>query len=315
MRDKYIRQHYVPKHHLKQFSPEPDGSKVWCYDKYQQKSFQVSTRKIAVENYFYDGPEEDADTERWLHNLENKIADENGPYDKIMRNNEFSTRILTPREIYYFAMYISVQELRTRMWRDILKNSSEKLANILGEDIPAELKHEISNFSSEASLRKFQTDFFKKHVPRFSDMLVNRMEWNVIENKTSVPLWTSDHPVIRYNTNTRKSAGGKGLLSWGIEIFFPLSPNKILHLLDKEEYNTERQFITDEFHDVNIPIFYNDLQVQNSTRHIFSISEDFEWVEKRLSDSPELKNPDRDLVNIQYRIPDDTYTQYDHSYR
>jgi len=314
MRDDYVRQHYVPQHHIEQFASEESG-KVWCFDKVENKTFQVSSSNVAVEKYFYDGPTEPPETEKWLSNLEGEVGGDDGPYQTIIKEKEINTDILAPDDIYYFAFYLAVQEIRTRMWRDKIEDSVRQLQEFLGDDMSEKWEKQFREFREEGSLREFQTDFLKDSVTEWADMLIERMKWQVLENKTDTEIWTSDNPVVRYNSraNVEGSRGGHGLLSVGIEVYFPLTPNLMLHLLDKEAYTEEIQLMKKEVFDPEVLKFFKDIQVQRCSRHIFSNTKDFSLAKKRLREDPEVGDPERDLSSVNKDIHD-SYRKWDDSY-
>lgn len=306
MRENYIRQHYVPQHHLEQFTVDDSTNNVWCFDKVEERTFPVSIANIAVENYFYDGPEdEEAETEIWLQNLEDRISGEDGIYQKILRSSEISPDVLSPKEIMIFGIYVAVQELRTREWRNNIEDTVSQLEGLFGDEATTELQEDMVQFQTDESLREFQSDFLKDNAPRFARIMLDRLAWCVFENRTNQPFWTSDHPVVRFNTRNRERPGSHGLQSEGIEVYFPLSPNYILYLVDKEEYQEELMLMTDEITDPEQVIFFNDLQVQDANRHIFSHTDEFELAERRLDDSPEVGDENRQRANIQSGFPGD----------
>jgi hypothetical protein len=307
-----MRQHYVPRHLLKQFSVEESDDILWCYDKWDQRQFQVSVSNIALQNDFYDGPQEDPKMESWLSALEGKVTGHDGALFQLIDDKDVAG--LSARGIYTLAIYISVQELRTKLWRDRINDSVAFLENAFGEEMEQNLKEQVEEFQTEESLREFQNDFLKKKSGEAASLMTERLAWAVIENKTDHDLWLSDHPVIRYNTKAGSQPGGMGLLSKGIEIFFPLTPDLYLHMLDKNAYKKVVEYLPQCIVDEEVIIFLNDMQTQNSRRHIFSRSDDFSLVEKRLEDTPEVGQRDRDLSGAQLGIPKDAYRQWDTSY-
>lgn len=312
MGDETERQHYVPRHLLKQFTIEGSNTVLWCYDKEDRRKFKVSVSKIALENHFYDSPNEDSKMESWLERLEGRVAKEDGPLPKLLDAKTID--VLQPRELCTLAVYIAVQELRTKLWRDQVKNTVSFIEEKFGKKMQGGLKQEVEDFQTEESLREFQNEFLRDKAADAADMMIERLSWHVTENKTDTDLWLSDHPVVRHNTRAYPKRGGHGLLSKGVEIYFPLSPNLFLHLLDKEAYSTEIKFMPGEIYDEGIPIFMNDIQVQNSRRHIFSKSDDFSLAERRLTDTPEVGDPDRNLSGIELGGFDETYREWDESY-
>ena len=76
------------------------------------------------------------------------------------------------------------------------------------------------------------------------------------------------------------------MVKTGINIYFPLSPSLVLCLCDPLFYRMlpDKVDVTDE----EEVIFQNHLQVNYSTRHLFSPTNDFALAKKMISESPDL---------------------------
>jgi hypothetical protein len=88
----------------------------------------------------------------------------------------------------------------------------------------------------------------------------------------------------------------------------------MLHLLDKEEYQEELLLMTGEIHDREVITFFNDYQVQNSRRHIFSNTDDFKMAKKRIQETPKVADPDRNLSEVNTEIKNPRHNELDESY-
>jgi hypothetical protein len=119
------------------------------------------------------------------------------------------------------------------------------------------------------------------------------LKWVLYENNTKMPLWTSDHPVNRFNPIDQSPFGNLGLLSRGIEISFPLTPRFGLSFSDPFEYffNADHVVLMKD----NV-LFYNTLQVRSCTRRIFSPNNDFSIARKWLEEYPENRNLERKRI-------------------
>ncbi|RLI09777.1 hypothetical protein DRO42_03380 [Candidatus Bathyarchaeota archaeon] len=93
--------------------------------------------------------------------------------------------------------------------------------------------------------------------------------------------------------------GNMGLMSPGIQIHFPLTPNMAICLCDPVQYSHEPLIQTLEDED-NVT-FENSLQVMWSTRHVFSRDDDFRLAEQMIEEHPELKNWERDRIQIGFK--------------
>ena len=68
------------------------------------------------------------------------------------------------------------------------------------------------------------------------------MGWRVIENKTDLPFFTSDSPVVMYQDEKPDRDVFDELQFTGKEVFCPISPDKLLLLLDPNTFNVEPQY-------------------------------------------------------------------------
>ena len=119
------------------------------------------------------------------------------------------------------------------------------------------------------------------------------MKWILLENQTNIPLWTSDHPINRFNPIDQSPFGNLGLKSRGIQIFFPLSPALGLSFCDPIEYFSYPDKMTCIKDNI---IFCNTLQVRSSARHVFSVDNDFYLAKKWLQENPECADLNRRRV-------------------
>ena len=64
------------------------------------------------------------------------------------------------------------------------------------------------------------------------------LEYKLLVNRTDVEFITSDNPVVLYNQifSFRKFGSNTGLATKGLQIFFPISPDKIILLYDSDVY-------------------------------------------------------------------------------
>jgi len=169
---------------------------------------------------------------------------------------------------------------------------------------------ELSAFKSKQSFDGLELELFKeylKHAPNISDDVrqnidlltpntfkINRpykhyigatlsclpnltyylmdLGIHILKNKTSIPFIFSDSPVVFYNQYYRnvKERGVLGLTTPGLMIFYPISPDTVLLLLDKSKYKCPWKSdgvyeITGEFDIKHI----NKLQMYNALKTIY----------------------------------------------
>lgn len=254
------KQHYVPQSYLRRFTR--DGKNLYVFDKTSKKSFgPTSVINVAHENYFYDPPADgDSDaagasvnpqpTEKALATLEGRF---NRVIDVIIKVAEGGTA--TTEQRLEIAFCAAVQLVRTRDFRDDLVEAMERMGRatldsalkLAAPELALKVKAEFKyNKNAATALHgQFMWDF--KFVRRVAETLCNHI-WVVGINQTSVPLYTSDSPVVRKAHKVPASfvprpdrgpaferaidivveSNLPGIANEGVEIAFPLSPECVL---------------------------------------------------------------------------------------
>ncbi len=287
-------QHYVPQFYLRNFASQ-NGSTYFttCFDKTNQKIFPANVDTIAAEKYFYDS---DGDTnqeiERQLGQFETTF---NRAYVKLLKSEHVHD--LSNDELDALAYFIASQEVRTKEFREVIGDMIRQLDKRLSkEHLSKELHQQMEGVKGEGFPKEFQLEFLVEKVPLLAS-IVRKLKWVLFVNGTSKPYWTSDHPVNRYNSIDLAPFGNLGLLSPGIQIYFPLATRLALCICDPKVFSfvPEKYVLTDE---QNV-IFQNHLQVKTSTRHVFSVDKDFSLAAQMLKELPELGNIERQRVSIE----------------
>ena len=102
------------------------------------------------------------------------------------------------------------------------------------------------------------------------------MIWLFGVNKTSQDLWLSDHPVVRKAVIKQRRSSGRGLLSPGVRVHFPISPKLELLICDPTFYE-EAQILDGtviETTEEDI-LRSNLLQVEHAYRFVFGRNSNF----------------------------------------
>jgi len=191
MMSKVKEEHYVPRFYLKNFTIEGKGKSIYCFDKVLLKSFVCEIEDVAREKYFYDVVPGNSEVEKDLAELESSIA---GALRKLISAQDIEKLNLSERK--HVAVFAVIQELRTLEWREALKDLCLQVKDRLTEkELSEEMKKELEKVSRADFHKELQLKFLR-NVPQFVEMLFS-MKWVLIENKTAMPFWTSDHPVSR----------------------------------------------------------------------------------------------------------------------
>jgi len=323
------QEHYVPRCYLKNF--ENKNKRIYAFDKRLGVCRKQMITNVAAENHFYDvdinefvnidglDPLEREDLKiKLMNNLNAKSWEEAvARFDrqymekrmsamefnfeqflkKIINNLKSGNVIsLSDEEKKEMSLYIAIQYQRTRT----IRNNFEDI--IMGT-INALVKKE-SSFKGQIMLENESYILVKKYIKclhlmmmsdgitikEIADTLYNHV-WTFHINKTNIPFYTSDSPVVPIPHFFNPYMSCSGLESPGIEVVFPISTNLLLSMYDEnDEQNQNRidkstDFITKE-EDIK---FYNNYQLYYSNRCVFSISDDFEAIEELFNKYPELK--------------------------
>lgn len=324
---KVKNQHYVPRIYLENFAVK---SKVFVFDKIEERilsSNGTNVKNIASERYFYDLPVEvipddlkdhiDVQLiEKWFSKIEiefskalNSII---ATFALSTPENLYFTNALSEKEKFDVASFLAIQDLRTRDFRDSILETNEKLTKALlnrfGVKAKSVIEKEIGYIKIQENLKgevevlidekvrerellisHIKSLLDKTYLQKFTEVLFNHI-WIIGINRSSLPLWTSDNPLVR----RAWKEGETGFASEGIEVAFPVNPKLILIMCDKSYYrcmqSLNRRFLNLQENEV---VYYNNLQVSNSNRQLYSINNNFELAAKACSDYPEIKARNR----------------------
>lgn len=267
------RHHYIPKFYLKRFSHNNEGKFIGLYN-HKNNVFvsEAPLRHQAYENFLYG---EDDEVENALAEMENKVAkmfyywtEENHLYAPPIESNGFK---LLKRFILYQA------------------HRTPKSGNNVTESLNQGLETVLKEFKPDLwDAMKDHTLVLKNPVLLgFSyviehEHLLNYLDCKFLVNLSSLPLITSDAPVIFYNQLLEQAGnylGATGLVAKGLQIFYPIHPRLMICLYDSNVYEFGRGCINccytesiDEIHQLNA------LQLINSKTQLFfddSILEDY----------------------------------------
>lgn len=194
------------------------------------------------------------------------------------------------------SLFIAIQIIRTKTFREDIGDMIEKLYQTLA--YKSQMFDEDASPKEEFEVR-VDKDFVKlQHSSMILDPdmtneiaeALNKHIWVVYINKTNHPFYTSDDPVAKIPHKHDKYMSYSGLRSEGIEIVFPISPNLLLAMYDTKTFSScfiDRQFIAvDRKDSVD---YFNQAQVSNSYRCIFSQKENFELATQICKENPIIR--------------------------
>lgn len=294
MENRVKLQHYVPRFYLRRFSSKRGKNYlINCFHKNTSEKFLVNIRNIASEKYFYDlHRKSEQIVEKAFSRIEGEFA---RVYRKLIEKQNLDD--LSEDEIVTMAIFIITQLIRTREQREHVRDIVTKIKEELdkrGAELVPKLEHQLNESLKDESIKKLQLQMLMD-LPKYLGIILT-LKWIIYLNETDMPLWTSDHPITRYNPIDLWPYGNMGLTSPGIQIHFPLTSNMAICLCDPVQYIHEPLIQT--LDDENYVIFENSLQVEWSTRHVFSKHDDFSLAYQMIEEYPELKDIERDRIRV-----------------
>lgn len=285
-------QHYVSQFYLKWFA-HIDGKKalINCFDKQSLKHFYTDITNIACEKYFYDAKKEDFQTvETSLAKIESRF---NAAVSTLIKLRD--AQKLSDEERYAIALFIATQYVRTKEFRETIKDMVDQTAvRLSGLKKSPQLEKEIKDAQTNESIKKMHIDLLDQ-APELAEIIC-QMKWIILVNKTKTPFWTSDNPIVLHNEIDHSPRGNLGLTCQGIEIHIPLTPNLLLIACDPVSFSHEpdKKIVKDFRHIIREQSY----QVYSSTRFIFSNKPDFSFAKKVVEENPRHKDPNRKRVSV-----------------
>ena len=230
------KHHYVPQFYLRRFSR--DGRSINLYNlRREQTVLRASLKRQCYKNYFYG---EDASMESLLAALEADAS-------KLFRVVDKTNSLPPPGSRAHFAliMHVLMQSSRTVYASDALNEISDTLAkHILGPKAEAKgidlatVRIGIKNMAQHSVVMAM------RQCPLLLDL-----EYKLIINRTDQEFLASDNPVVMYNPfmSFRRYVSNCGIVSKGLQVFFPLDKDKTVLLYDAAVYSvgTARSHLVD----------------------------------------------------------------------
>ncbi|GAC20702.1 DUF4238 domain-containing protein [Paraglaciecola arctica] len=310
------KQHYVPRFILKNFS-FGKGKKIHVFDKLNNRTFVSSIIDAGSENYFYVDPVEyETNTEDKLCELETQTAP---IISKIVQ--EQSINNVSDFELGILSLFISVQKLRTNNQKELIFQMNQSISNWCrknGRDPNTDIENFQEITKDEASV--LATGNLRSLAGDFAPILLEKV-WILNKAPKGQSFLTSDHPIALHNHRPRPGRGNLGIKLEGIEIQFPISSKLSLTLfcpilfkemvkkvnqhkatcllMNKKPLDTsEIELLISEVKDrktrqmtpENVE-FNNSLQVQQSSRFVYSPTKNFTIVEEMITEFPDLQSP------------------------
>lgn len=277
--------HIVPEFYLNYFTDSHD--KIYVFDKPNFDYFESKPNKIAKQSGFYDlDGVSDIGLKQIIETKLSSIEDETAPVYKnlIDRINLGIFNGLLEEERLVLSRFIVVQMMRTARSR------------IMFDQFNTELDQQLKEKTSEKDYNQLNKELgvgdFNPKILQIS-MLASTFEeqsfdlssriWIIYKNNTRSKFCTSDHPVCTFNHGD--------VFNMQHEIFFPLTPDYMLSLLEKRQLpdfiSYDNKIIEAEEED--ILQWYNCVIIFIAKRQVYSSNSDFTFTKKVLTENPKYR--------------------------
>ncbi len=195
---------------------------------------------------------------------------------------------------YMFSLFSAIQIIRTKSFRDktqdLIKKLYESIVKKVSSEVEDDIEGKIKIDVNKEYVKLLHADYIldPEMASSFAEVL-SKHKWITYANKTGIPFYTSDNPVVNipHRHDTIRSYGG--LNSEGIEIAFPLSPYLLLAMYDYKVYEVipDRTFmVIDKEKDIE---YYNRAQVVSSNRFLYSIDNNFDLANEFCKRNPKYQ--------------------------
>jgi hypothetical protein len=298
------KQHFVPQSYLKRFANTGNGKTIGVYSIKNSQYIPVAKlRTQAYKDYFYG---KDLQIERALSGVESRFAE--------VRNKILAEELLPERyskDHHVLIAFIFFLYARTIYSADRVNEIADHLVQSLvvknfGEKRRGSVKTKINN----AVLHSMK--YFAKSMP-----IVYDLDFKLVINESGEPFITSDNPVVLYNQflePRRPTLNNIGLVSLGLQIFFPLTPESYLIFYDPAVYGVgdkKRRVI--RVANASDVFAMNGLQYMNSRNELFGNENAGAHYFERLAATPALKRRDSVMHFDEYQHATDplrTFVKY-----
>ena len=290
MADGYIKQHIVPQVYLCRFAEiKKKYHKIGVRHEHagQIRLSISSVKNVGFRNNIYDDKRV-TDTKHWEHELSSLYEPLYGARlseiisKVILRQDD---HILSSEDKEILSKLIIVQFVRVPPFLSSLMKSGEvearnlakNLRKVMGADLTAPKRRILDMFcQSRVGLKSLvlHTSFSKERIETFSRRL-SESAVCVVYNRTQMPFFTSDNPVIFYNMSKQSfELGEGGIARSDTVVLYPITPLMLIlimpraMLLDDFDRVDGRRFIVGE---ENYPFILqvNSIQVRNSINEVY----------------------------------------------
>ena len=254
-------QHFVPKFYLRLFSFNCNELEIGLFNiNHTLFKERVSLKKQAKGTFFYG---KDGKLEDWLSDIEGLVAP---LFHKIIKNNSLDS--INKDEGQLLILFTLLLAFRTKDAVDEMHNNANVLLKQMMEydprlkDIPKDIQIEFKE-PAQMLVGHLMEKFW----------LAMDLKFKLIVNKSSNCFITSDNPVFMYNQyleHKNHKSGHYGLLTKGLQLFLPISPNHTIVFYDEWAYKVgDKKRSKVEITNASEADQFNKLQLINCNENIY----------------------------------------------
>ena len=202
-----------------------------------------------------------------------------------------------------FSKYIAIQILRTKDTREKIRDLYEKLNKELvfrefkrmGYDINRE-EIDVESKKVFIKLQHILMIMDDENIKCFSNVFKSHI-WVFYINKTNIPFYTSDSPIVTIPHISDKYISYSGIKSKGVEVVFPINSELLLAMYEKSYHSKEykdRKFVN--LYNVEKVNIYNSFQVLSCHRTVFSKNNDFKMALDLCKYNPQIMDISNKII-------------------
>lgn len=240
-------QHFVPLCYLRAFCADGEGAAINVFNMARELQIEAAPAKgQCAKPHFYG---RDGELERALQKPE-------GEYGAIMRRIVDDPHTATRTDILTLRSFMLLQSFRSAAWIEGTIRLAEAERAMLADEATPELLESLV-VPHEMALQ-LALDAFRNSIESTA-----HLQTRIILNRTAMPFFTSDDPVIYTNRFhlQKDELGGAGIGSPGSMLLMPLTPRLLLLSFDPAIYRLKKRLgelgVIDRASDVAA---FNDLQ-------------------------------------------------------
>lgn len=249
-------QHYVPRCYLRSFCADSEGAAINVFNMARELPIEAAPAKgQCARPYFYgrDGK------------LERALQEPEGQYSEIMRRVVDDAYAATPADISILHSFMLLQSYRSAAWIEGEIRLAEAERAMVADEATTELLESLV-VTHEMALQLALSAF------RNSIEITTHLQTRIVLNRTPMPFFTSDDPVVYTNRfHLQKGVlGGASIGSPGAMLLMPMTPRLLLLSFDPAVYRLEKRLgelgVIDRKSDV---VAFNDLQAVRGHANLY----------------------------------------------